>query len=261
MVPVNANSSNLTDVEKSAEPQGWAKPTPTIEVSEIPSGATNINIEGKRRSGAMQGFGRLWQKTYRVRLEGSKSSPAEVMQIWKAKFADFQPPENHFYPPMTGIKPNDVLFIEAKVPAFPGTPSILPIASGVTVLYVDETMFTVMTPEGFPVAGWNTFSVIEEDDVCVAQVQSLERASDPIYEMFDRFFGAAGQQEKIWKTVLTNLANHMGTTNRVTFEKVCVDDKIQWSHVSNIWNNAGARTMLYKIGSPVRWAKAKISKG
>jgi hypothetical protein len=161
---------------------------------------------------------------------------------------------------MTGIKPNDVLFIEAKVPAFPGTPSILPIASGVTVLYVDDTMFTVMTPEGFPVAGWNTFSVFEDDGVIFAQVQSFERASDPIYEMFDRFFGAGSQQEKIWKHVLANLASHLGIDSQVELQKVCVDGKLQWSHANNIWNNAGARTVLYKLGAPVRWTKTKLSR-
>jgi len=248
----NSNLEQLSSVQS-----GWANLTPTIEVEHVPPGATNINIEGRKRSGALQGFGRLWQKTYRVRLEGLDKSPEEIMQRWKKKFADFQPPENHFYPPMTGIKPNDVLFIDAKVPAFPGSPSILPVTSGVTVLYVDDTQFTVMTPEGFPVSGWNTFSVSEDQDATpVAQVQSLERASDPIYEIFDRYFGSAGQQEKIWQTVLRNLASDQGVQVKVSFDKVCVDPKIQWSATKNIWKNAGARTMLYQLGAPFRRAKS-----
>lgn len=242
-------------------PAGWAKSTPTIQVGQVPPGATNINVEGRKRSGALQGFGRLWQKTYRVRLEGVDKSPQEIMQRWRAKFADYQPPENHFYPPMTGIKPNDVLFIEAKVPAYPGGRNVLPIASGVSVLYVDDNQFTVMTPEGFPISGWNTFSVMEDDDGApVAQVQSLERSSDPIYETFDRYFGAAAQQEKIWTTVLGNLAADHGLTGQVTFEKICVDPKVQWSAAKNIWKNAGARTMVYKLGTPFRWIKSKASR-
>lgn len=249
-------SQDLKD--KSGNVSGWAIATPTIQVEQVPPGATNINVEGRRRSGALQGFGRLWQKTYQVTLNGVEHSPQEIMQIWKEKFADFQPPENHFYPPMSGIKPNDILFISAKVPAFPGSPSILPVRSGVTVLYVDEFQFTVMTPEGFPVSGWNTFSVNEnEDGVPVAQVQSLERSSDPIYEVFDRYFGSAAQQEKIWKTVLTNLAAHLGIPGEVRFQKVCVDQKVQWSGARNIWKNAGARTMIYIFGAPFRWMKSK----
>jgi hypothetical protein len=238
---------------------GWAKPTPTIQVGQIPPGATNINIDGYKRSGALQGFGRLWQKTYRARLEGTGKTAPEIMQIWKEKFADFQPRENHFYPPMTGIKPNDVLFISAKVPAFPGSPSILPVNSGVSVLYVDANQFTVMTPEGFPVSGWNTFSVSDDDDgIPLAQVQSLDRSSDPMYEIFDRYFGSASQQEKIWKTVLGNLAAHLGVNGEVTFEKVCIDPKVQWSAAKNIWKNAGARTVFYILGTPIRWVKSKV---
>jgi hypothetical protein len=238
---------------------GWANSTPTIQVNQVPPGATNINIDGRKRSGALNGFGGLWQKTYRIRLEGTGKTAQEIMHIWKEKFADFQPAENHFYPPMTGIKPNDVLFISAKVPAFPGSPSILPVSSGVTVLYVDANQFTVMTPEGFPVSGWNTFSVMDdEDETPVAQVQSLERSSDPIYEMFDRYFGSAAQQEKIWKTVLANLAAYLGVDEQVTFEKVCVDPKVQWGAAKNIWKNAGARTLIYTLGAPVRWVKLKL---
>jgi hypothetical protein len=127
----------------------------------------------------------------------------------------------------------------------------------VTVLYVDDTQFTVMTPEGFPVSGWNTFSVFEDEDGTPgAQVQSLERASDPIYEIFDRYFGSADQQEKIWQTVLKNLASDLGIQGKVTFDKVCVDPKIQWGAAKNIWKNAGARTMIYQLGAPFRRAKS-----
>lgn len=241
------------------EGQGWAKPTPTIQVQDVPPGAVNINVDGRKRSGALQGFGRLWQKTYRIQLNGIDKTAEEVMQVWKEKFADFQPPENHFYPPMKGIKPNDVLFIDAKVPAFPGSPNILPVTSGVTVLYVDENSFTVMTPEGFPVAGWNTFSVMDEDGAPVAQVQSLERASDPVYEVFDRYFGSAAQQEKIWRTVLGNLGKYFGVNGQVTFEKICVDSRLQWSNFGNVTKNAGMRTVFYQMGTPLRWARTKIS--
>ena len=34
----------------------------------MPEGAANVNVQGRREVGALQGFGQLWQKTYRVRL-------------------------------------------------------------------------------------------------------------------------------------------------------------------------------------------------
>jgi hypothetical protein len=33
----------------------------------------------------------------------------------------------------------------------------------------------------------------------------------------------------------------------VTLEKVCVDPKLQWSQVKNVWQNAGARSILYTM--------------
>lgn len=43
----------------------WAAPTQGLKVSDIPSGALNLNVEGRLVAGPLQGFGQLWQKTYR----------------------------------------------------------------------------------------------------------------------------------------------------------------------------------------------------
>jgi hypothetical protein len=215
----------------------------------------NLNVEGRQPVSPIQGFGQCWQKTFKVRLSGVKGSPAEVMQVWKENFQKFQPRENHFYPAMAGIKPGEVLLIEAKVPPLPGMPSILPVATGVLVLYADDTSFTVMTPEGHPESGWNTFSVYEEDGCLVAQTQSLCRPTDPLYEVFNRFLGSSAQQDQVWTHVLTSLAEHYGVKGQVTLTKVLVDSKVQWKQAKNIWKNAGIRTVFYLIGAPVRWVR------
>src|SRR4051812_40853506 len=80
----------------------WAAPIDRLKVSEVPTGATNINVEGREVDSPMQGFGPLWQKTYRLRLAGLAKTPAEIMSVWKENFPKFQPPENQFYPPMVG---------------------------------------------------------------------------------------------------------------------------------------------------------------
>ncbi len=41
--------------------------------------------------GPLQGFGQMWKKTYTLRLPEVSMTPAEIMQIWKANFARFQP--------------------------------------------------------------------------------------------------------------------------------------------------------------------------
>ena len=242
---------------QNADPRenAWAPPVSRMKVVEVPTGAINLNVDGRQPVSPLQGFGQCWQKTFKVRLSGVTHSPAEVMQAWKENFPKFQPAENHFYPSMAGIKPGEVVFIDAKVPALPGTPSILPVATGVLVLYADDTSFTVMTPEGHPESGWNTFSVYEEDDGLVAQIQSLCRPTDPLYEVFNRYLGSSAQQDSTWTHVLTSLAEHYAVKGQVTLTKVLVDPKVQWKQAKNIWNNAGIRTVFYLLGAPIRWVQ------
>ena len=55
--------------------------TNVLHVSQVPAEAVNLNVEGRRVAGALQGFGQLWQKTYKVRLSGAKVGPKEVVRI------------------------------------------------------------------------------------------------------------------------------------------------------------------------------------
>jgi hypothetical protein len=233
----------------------WAKTLGRLNVSSVPAGATIINVQGHEVVSPMQGFGPLWQKTYRLRLTGAQISPQAVMRAWKENFSKFQPPENRFYPAMQGIKPGEILFIDAMLPAWPGSRWGFPVSAGVMVLYADEEMFTVMTPAGFPEAGWNTFSAYDDEGVTVAQVQSLARTNDPIYEFGFRFVGGARQQEKIWAAVLTSLGSHFGVSEAVQTDFSTIDNKLQWSAVKNVWHNAIIRTVLYKLAAPLRWLK------
>jgi hypothetical protein len=156
---------------------------------------------------------------------------------------------------MQGIKPGEILFIDAMLPAWPGSRWGFPVSAGVMVLYADEEMFTVMTPAGFPEAGWNTFSAYDDDGVTVAQVQSLARTNDPIYEFGFRFVGGARQQEKIWAAVLTSLGAHFGVSEAVQTDFNSLDNRLQWLGVKNVWHNAIIRTVLYKLAAPLRWLK------
>jgi hypothetical protein len=233
--------------------ENWAAPVSTLKVGDIPDGAATLNINGRQVVGPLQGFGPMWQRTYRVRLSGCKASPEEVVKNWKENFATFQPTQNKFYPPLSGVKPGEVVFINTNLPIAPGTPGVIPMKSGVMVLYSDDEMFTVMTPEGFPISGWNTFSAFEEDGCTVAQVQGLIRTTDPIYEFGFRFMGGEHEEDKTWFAVLTMLAAHWGVKGQVQFHKVLVDPQIQWNHSRNIWKNAALRTFLYILASPFRW--------
>jgi hypothetical protein len=148
----------------------WAVGRNILRVSDVPEGAVNLNVDGRRVIGALQGFGQLWQKTYTLRLAGAEVTPEEVVALWKREFPDFHPPESRFYPSLDGVEPGEIMLINASVQG-------MPVYTGVMVLYSDDVSFTVMTAEGLPEAGWNTFSAYEEDGVTVVQIQSRARAT------------------------------------------------------------------------------------
>ena len=63
----------MTDEPRNAE--SWAKPVSTLTVTEEREGAPNL-VDGKRLLSPVQGFGKMWQKTYKVRLVGVDTTPA-----------------------------------------------------------------------------------------------------------------------------------------------------------------------------------------
>jgi hypothetical protein len=251
---VTEQASHPQDRPSAARPRDaayWAASKYALRVSDAPAEAVNLNVEGRRVAGALQGFGRLWQKTYSVRLTGAAVTPQEVVRVWKEEFPAFHPPQNRFYPSPSGVAPGEVMLINASVQG-------MPVYTGVMVLYADEESFTVMTAEGLPEAGWNTFSAYEDElGTTVAEVRSLARASDPIYEIGFRLFGSTAQ-EKIWTHVLTSLAARFGVSVGVQLQKACVDPTLQWSRAGNVWLNASARSVLYTIIAPLRWGRSRL---
>jgi hypothetical protein len=52
-------------------------------------------------------------------------------------------------------------------------------------------------------------------------------------------------------------ADQLGTNAPVTIEKVCIDPKRQWSQITNLWYNAGVRSILYMLTAPLRWLRRR----
>jgi hypothetical protein len=226
----------------------WAQHVTTLKVGEVPAGAVNLNVEGRRVVGPLQGFGPLWQKTYRVRLSGADVTPPEIVRVWKARFPEFQPRQNRLYPALAGVEPGQIVLLNASMRG-------LPVDSGLMVLYADEDTFAFMTPEGCPEAGWIMCSAYEGETGIIAQVQTQGRSNDPIFEFGFRFLGGAKEQEKIWKHVLVELAAYFGVAAQADMEKTCLDPHIHWSKFTNVRHNASVRSMVYALGAPVRWVR------
>ena len=219
----------MSDVNEKAaarDATNWAKKVSTLNVAEVPEGAVAINVEGKRLAGPIQGFGKMWQKTYQVRLPQETVSATDLIATWKQRFPEFWPEGNNFYAPLTGIEPGEVALIGMTLPGK------MKLSTGVMVLYADEESFTLMTPQGHMFAGWITFSATEVDGETVAQAQVLMRASDPIFEM-GLTFGGHKQEDRFWQHTLGAVAAEFGQPEaEIDTQVVCVDKKRQWSQVA-----------------------------
>jgi hypothetical protein len=226
----------------------WAKHVGTLRLGEVPPEALNLNVTGKRLVGPIQGFGKLWQKTYRVELRGVDTTPTAVIATWKEAFGSFWPRTGRFFGPLTSIAPGDVALLNIAVGGG------VKLSTGILVLYADEESFTFMTPEGHVFAGWITFSAERggADGVTAVQVQALLRANDPLYEL-GMPIAISRREDRFWEQTLANLARHLGVAEpAVTTAAVCVDRRRQWSNARNVRHNAGIRSALYTLGAPLR---------
>jgi anti-anti-sigma factor len=227
--PSNPSVAPVQPAVTKRSTDSWATPVERLDITEIPVGALNLNVQGRPLFGPLQGFGQLCQK------------------------AELKPPQKRFYPSSIGIKPNELVLIDAQTPGGP-------ISTGVMVLYAGAESFTLMTPAGHPLAGWVTFSSYIEDGCTFAQVQVLGRASDPLYELVFRFAGSK-LQDQIWTHVLTALAARLGASGEVQMHKTLLDPKLQWGRAGNIWYNAQLRTLLYSPITLLRWISAWFRPG
>jgi hypothetical protein len=232
----------------------WAKAVTRLNVSEVPKGAINLNVTGKQLAGPIQGFGKMWQKTYQVRLPRERVSATDLIATWKQRFPDFWPEGNLFYGPLTGIAPGEVALLNMTLPGG------MTLSTGVMVLYADEESFTLMTPQGHMFAGWITFSATERDGETVAQAQVLMRASDPIFEL-GLTLGGHRQEDLFWSHTLREVAAHFGEAADVDTQVVCVDKRRQWSRWSNVWHSSAIRSAGYMLGAPIRGARDLARRG
>jgi hypothetical protein len=237
----------MTAKREQRDGDAWAKPVAHLEVTGVEPGSTGINITGRRPTSPVHGFGKMWQKTYRIRLEGATASPAEVITVWKRDFPSFWPKGNRFFAPLAGIQPGEVAVLDLTMPGG------LKLSTGVLVLYADDESFTLMTPQGHMFAGWITFSAFRDGGETVAQAHVLMRASDPLYEV-GMTFGGHRQEDRHWEHTLRSLAAAFGVEGEVTTDAVCVDRRRQWSKVGNVWHNAGIRSGMYTAMAPMRLA-------
>jgi hypothetical protein len=226
----------------------WSRQITGLTLTNVPSGALNLNVEGKMVNGPLQGFGRMWQKTYRMVLKHAPVSAKEIIKNWKERFPEFWPKRNLFFGPLTFIAPGEVALLNLTLTGG------IKLSTGVLVLYADEESFTLMTPQGHVFAGWITFSALEEKEngTITVQAQVLMRSSDPMYEIGFRL-GMYRQEDRFWQHTLKSLAASFGQDVPVEMDVILVDPRVQWAYAKNVWHNAAMRTTIYRVSAPLRW--------
>jgi hypothetical protein len=230
----------------------WAHPVERLATTVV--GAPDDAVTGRRVAGPVQGFGQMWQKTFRVRLDEGASSPQEVIVTWKERFPTFWPKQVRFYAPLAGIAPGEIALLE--ISPLPGAP--IRLSTGVMVIYADDESFTFMTPEGHTLSAWITFSAFLDGGATVVQVQALERPSDPFDELA-YILGASRMNTRFWEDTLVALARHLGTSEpSVETTVVCVDRQRQWRYVRNLRRSATIHSMVRTATAPGRWMANRI---
>jgi hypothetical protein len=216
----------------------WAAKVDRLQ-AEAREGVRGTNVAGRRLTGPVQGFGKLWQKTYSVDV-GPAVSPQDAIAVWKAHFPEFWPEGSRFGGALTGITPGDVALLDIAVGGG------VTMSTGVFVLYADAESFTFATPEGHQFAGWITFSAERSGAATVVQAQGLLRASDPLYELGMPVI--LRMEDRFWGQTMVALAQRLGVAEpAVQTRTVCLDSKRQWSRAGNIWQNSMARSILQTV--------------
>jgi len=223
----------------------WAAALGQAHAGALPEGFLDVNVGGRKVRGPLQGFGQLWHKTYRARLPGAETSPREVARVFREHLGELWPKGNRLHLPDPGVVPGAVGTLYLTMPGG------VPLATGVRVLHADDLSFTLATLAGHLQAGWITFGAHDDAGCTVAQVQSLGRTGDPLYEVGFRLFGHS-QQEHFWNATLEALGRRLGRQVRVESLTDKLDAHVNWSAAGNVWDNAGLRTGLHLVGALFR---------
>jgi hypothetical protein len=230
-----------SDVQRS-DAGNWAAKVERLAVEQR-DGVRGTNVAGRRLTGPVQGFGKMWEKSYSLDA-GQVTTPQDAIATWKAHFPEFWPKGNRFAGALAGISPGDVALLDLAIGGG------VKLSTGVFVLYADTESFTLMTPQGHMFAGWITFSAEQAGGATIIRAHVLMRANDPLYEI-GMTFGGHSKEDRFWAQTLTALGTHLGVPDpRVETKSTCVDSRRQWRHASNVWHNSMLRSIMQTLATP-----------
>lgn len=220
----------------------WAGRTGKLTVT-ARDGVRGTNVAGRRLVGPVQGFGQLWQKSYRISVPATVTS-RQAITTWKAHFPEFWPAGSTFAGALGGISPGEVALLDIAAAGR------MKVSTGVFVMYADEESFTFMTPQGHAFAGWITFSAQQAPEQTIIRVDVLMRANDPLYEL--GMLVMHRKEDRFWEQTLAALGRSLGARDApVETTRVRVDPRRQWRHAGNLRHNAMVRSVLQTLTAPL----------
>jgi anti-anti-sigma regulatory factor len=214
---------------------GWLAGPGQLKLPPVPRGAIGKYVAGRYPQGPAQGFGTLWEETYRLMLGKIAPSPEEIIARIKAEYTSLMPPQNRAYLPPEGIVPGAVVLTEMQLRS--GV-----ISTALQVLYADAVSFTLITPQGHQGSGWVTFAAYQDGGNRVLQIQGLARAADPLDEITFRL-SKVRRRERVWRYFLQQVAARAGVTPLITAHQVCLAPHLQWSQLGNLRYSARCRAL------------------
>jgi hypothetical protein len=203
-------------------------------------------LQGRRPQPPFEGFGGMRMRTYTASLPGLPLSPQQVFATWVSKFPAFWPQGNYFVPCAPTLEPGVTAAILLTMPAG------MRIITGASVIYMDDTSFTLETLRGHMFAGWITFSAFLENGEMAIRTQALVRPSDPLYELTFLFGFGQKEEDEFWHATLHNAARHFGTDAVVVQHNRTVTRDIQWRYFGNICYNAVIRSFPRFFGRSLK---------
>ena len=102
MTDKTPRAERRTEEARHRDTTRWARYVKRLKVAE---GFISPNVEGHRLISPLQGFGKMWQKTYKMRLEGTSISPEGVIEAWRGRFPEVSGLGRGFRVPPGGLVP------------------------------------------------------------------------------------------------------------------------------------------------------------
>ncbi len=191
--------------------------------------------------GTDAGFGELWRKRYTLRFEGV-IDPEELVTRWRNELSTLWPNSTH----IAGgrLARGRALLLHVATP-------IGHMATGLVVESLSPTSFRFATVQGHMFAGTVTCSAGMDDSGSYAEVLTLFRTSDPLFEAGFKL-GGGKYEDWFWTNTLGNLAKSIGRHGKVWLRRERLDRSRRWRNAGNVRANAAIHTAASRLAGGLR---------